>query len=111
MIESVVLIISLLIAIASAIISWYYSKKSKEYADKSINMQEQQYILLQGQTKNQYVNEACEAFRKEGTPFHYINSLPLELDEKETIWQQTFIRYKKRSPKRTFSQENEVTKK
>lgn len=97
--------VSVIIAIVVAIISWYYSRKSKQHADQSLIIMKQQYALTLGQRMNQYINEACKSFEKEGTPFHYIRSLSISDDEKEEIWEQCFLRYKKRLPKKKFSQQ------
>ena len=103
-IGNIISIITVLIAIISAGFSFYFSRNSKKYSEKSLQMMEQQYKLSSNNTLNQYINDAVEAFKKVGTPFHYINSIPnLSLEEKEEIWQHCFIRHKGRPPKRKFS--------
>lgn len=103
-IENIVSGISVLIAIISAILSFYFSRNSKKYSEKSLEIMEQHYKLSSNETLNRHINEAVEAFRKVGTPFHYITSLPnLTTEEKEEIWYHCFIRHKGRPPKRKFS--------
>lgn len=98
-------IISMIIAAISAIASWYYAIKSKEHANQSLAIMKEQYALNRSQVKNQYIDEACVAFEKKSTPFHYINSLSVNLEEKEEIWKQCCIRHKGRIPKKTFFQQ------
>lgn len=88
----------------SAILSFHFSRNSKKYSEKSLELMEQHYKLSSNETLNRHINEAVEAFKKGGTPFRYINSLPnLSIEEKEEIWYHCFIRCKGRPPKRKFS--------
>ena len=103
--SAIISIASVVVAFIAVLFFWYYSKKSKEREDKSLTITNQQYTLAQNQTQNQYINEACKAFKKEGTPFPYIDSLRVTDDEKEEIWKQCFLRYKRKLPKNSFKQE------
>lgn len=103
-IENIISGISILIAMISAILSFYFSRNSKKYSEKSLVLMEQHYKLSSNETLNRHINEAVEAFKKVETPFYYINSLPnLSIEEKEEIWYHCFVRYKGRPPKRKFS--------
>ncbi len=51
----------------------------------------------------QWVNEAVAEFKSHGTPVYYINALQgLSEEEKENLWQETFLRYGVSKPKETF---------
>lgn len=97
---------ALIISTAGALISWYYSKRSGEHAEQSLCMMKQQYALTKEDTLIKYIDEACNVFKKDGTPIHYINSLPIESDRKEEIWKQSYMRIKKRLPQKTFLEKN-----
>ncbi|MDP2278605.1 MAG: hypothetical protein Q8K51_10325 [Nitrospirota bacterium] len=102
--ENIISIISVLIAIIGAGFSFYFSRNSKKYSEKSLEIMEQQCKIASNDTLNQYINEAVEAFKKGGTPYNYINSIPnLSLEEKEEIWYHCFIRCNGRPPKRKFA--------
>jgi hypothetical protein len=82
-------VISLIISVIGACISFYYFRKSKEHAET---------VLL-----NNYINEAAREFEKKGTPVNYIKSIVLPDNKKEIIWKNCHLLHKGRLPDRLFS--------
>ena len=105
--EMYILIGSLLLSIIGAIVSWHYSIKSKKHADQALSIMKKQYDLERGSTLNAYIDEACNVFIVKGSPFNYVDSLPIDISEKEEVWAKCFQRYKKRPPENSFSKEKE----
>jgi hypothetical protein len=99
---NIIPVVSVIISIVAAVLSFYFSVKSKRHAAESLEMMKKQYELSHSQTINQYIKEASESFKQKGTPFYYIKSLNIVDEQKEEIWRQTFLRHKGRSPKRLF---------
>ena len=82
-------LLTVMISIFGAILSFYFSRKAKEHSD---------VISVNG-----YVDEATREFERKGSAKHYIESLILADHKKEMIWRQSHFRYKGRYPDRRFS--------
>jgi capsular polysaccharide biosynthesis protein len=96
----------------SALSSWFITHR---YYRKSLKIQENEHrqevaSLIQAiQQKNAYdsslqkqqrIDAAVEAWKRQGTAEYYLNSLEIPNEEKAQIFRAACIRYKKRKPKR-----------
>lgn len=65
------------------------------------SIQNQALIHTQEALLNEtYVKAATDAWKKEGTAEHYLNSLDIPREEKANIFRAACLRHKKREPKR-----------
>lgn len=96
----------------SALLSWYITHKyylvSLENQEKE-NTKEREVLIqaLQAQNENdatlitqQYIDAAVEAWKKQSTAEHYLNSLEITQEEKAKIFRAACVRHKKRESKR-----------
>lgn len=96
----------------SALVSWFithrYYVKSLKIQDTE-NARERAALVDALEAKNttdstlltqKYIDAAVEAWKREGTAEHYLNSLELPNDEKAKIFRAAFLRHKKREPKK-----------
>lgn len=102
----------LLLGALSALVSWFITHR---YYVKSLKVQDlensrERAVLVEALEEQNatdsallmqsYIDAAVEAWRKEGTAVHYINSLELPNEEKANIFRAANLRHKKREPKR-----------
>lgn len=96
----------------SSLVSWFITHR---YYVKSLKVQDlenarERAMLVEALEANnatdsalliqKRIDAAVAAWRKEGTPVHYINSLELPSGEKADIFRAAYLRHKKREPNR-----------
>ena len=102
----------LLLVSLSALLSWFITHKyyliSLDNQEKE-NTKEREALIqaLQAHNENdatlitqQYIDAAVDAWKKQGTAEHYLNSLDIAQEEKAKIFKAACLRHKKREPKR-----------
>ena len=103
----------LLLIAVSAAISWFITHR---YYVKSLNTQEAEYVeekaalvaALEAHSATdaalltqRYIDETVDAWKRKGTPVHYLDSLSdLSMEEKAEIYRAASLRHKGREPKR-----------